>query len=272
MNLGRFELNQIYSGDCALLMAELPPDCIDLVVTSPPYDNLRDYHGYTFDYKSVAFQLYRVIKPGGVVVWVVGDATINGSETGTSFRQALHFMELGFNLHDTMIYRKNALSYPVFDKYYPCFEYMFVFSKLSPKTINLIADRKNHQANKRVTGNERQSDGSLTEMSGRRKGAKIKEYGIRWNVWMYNTGKGHSASDNFAHDHPAIYPEALASDHILSWSNPGDIVFDPMCGSGTTCKMAKQNGRQFLGFDISVEYCEIARKRVAWANPPLFTI
>jgi DNA modification methylase len=252
-------------GDCAEVLGTLPPGSVDLTVTSPPYDNLRKYKGYKFDFEPIARELYRVTKSGGVVVWVVGDATIDGSETGTSFRQALYFMSLGFNLHDTMIYKKNALAYPTFDKYYPCFEYMFIFSKGKPKTVNLLADRPNKQALKSVTGNERQADGSLTQMSGSKKGATIKPVGVRWSVWEYNTGNGHSAAEKYAHEHPAIFPEALANDHILSWSNPGDTVLDPMMGSGTTGKMAVLNNRNFIGIEIAPEYMAIAEKRIAAA-------
>ena len=253
-------INQIICGDCVEVMKSWPDECIDLTVTSPPYDNLRDYRGYTFDFESIARELYRVTKPGGVVVWVVGDATINGSETGTSFRQALYFKDVcGFNLHDTMIYQKDTCSFPETNRYYPSFEYMFVFSKGTPKTVNLIRDRKNLYSGDTVHGSYRQKDGTLKK---RRKGKIIQKLGVRFNIWEYSTGKYHYTRDEIAFQHPAIFPEQLAADHIISWSNPGDIVLDPMCGSGTTCKMALKLGRRFIGIDIAEEYCEIARKRV----------
>jgi site-specific DNA-methyltransferase (adenine-specific) len=196
-------------------------------------------------------------------VWVVADATVNGSETGTSFRQALRFMEIGFRLHDTMIYRKMSLSFPETNRYYPNFEYMFVLSKGQPGTTNLISDKKNSQSMKRISGNQREADGTLSEMCGTRKGNSIKELGVRWNVWEYTTGKGHTAEEVYAHEHPAMFPEALARDHIMSWSNEGDIVLDPFSGSGTTAKMAKHNGRRFIGIEINPDYCEIAEKRLS---------
>ena len=260
------EINQIIKGHCADVMATWDDDCIDLTVTSPPYDNLRTYEGYDFDFEEIANQLWRVTKKGGVVVWVVGDATVNGSETGTSFRQALYFMGLGFTLHDTMIYNKSGPSYPSQNRYYQVFEYMFIFSKGIPSSINLIEDRKNKWNGSWGKRSRRNKKGELIS------GDKIpsSDYGIRFNVWTIDGGKGFSTKDDFAFGHPAIFPEALARDHILSWSNPGDLVLDPMCGSGTTLKMAKQTGRNFIGIDVSENYCKIAQKRVDGAQPPLF--
>lgn len=253
-------INQIICGNCAEIMESWPDECIDLTVTSPPYDNLRDYKGYTFDFETIAKQLYRITKPGGVVVWVVGDATINGSETGTSFRQALYFKDVcGFSLHDTMIYKKKASVFPNTNRYYQAFEYMFVFSKGRPKTVNLIKDRRNLCSGRAISGTDRQKDGTFMP---RRKGKIISKLGVRFNIWEYPTGWSNSTRDEIAFQHPAVFPEQLAADHIISWSNPGDIVLDPMCGSGTTCKMALKLGRRFIGIDIAEEYCEIARKRV----------
>jgi len=252
-------INQIICGNCAEIMKSWPDECIDLTVTSPPYDNLRDYKGYTFDFETIAKELYRITKPGGVVVWVVGDATINGSETGTSFRQALYFKDVcGFNLHDTMIYAKKGIRFPESNRYYQAFEYMFVFSKGTPKTVNLIRDRKNLYPGDTIHGSDRQKDGTFKK----RKKKIVQKLGVRFNIWEYPTGGINSAQDEIAFQHPAVFPEQLAADHIISWSNPGDLVLDPMCGSGTTCKMALKMGRRFIGIDIAEEYCEIARKRV----------
>lgn len=253
-------INQIICGDCTEIMKSWPDKCIDLTVTSPPYDNLRDYKGYTFDFETIAKELYRITKPGGVVVWVVGDATINGSETGTSFRQALYFKDVcGFNLHDTMIYKKKGSRFPDTNRYHQVFEYMFVFSKGRPKTVNLIRDRRNLGYGNAICEHARQKDGTLKK---RRKGKIISKLGVRFNIWEYPSGGFTSAQDEIAFRHPAIFPEQLAADHIISWSNPGDVVLDLMCGSGTTCKMALKLGRIFIGIDIAEEYCEIARKRV----------
>jgi site-specific DNA-methyltransferase (adenine-specific) len=247
-------------GDCLEIMKLLPSKNIDLTVTSPPYDNLRTYNGYSFDFEGIAKELYRVTKDGGVVVWVVGDATINGSETGTSFKQALYFKEIGFNLHDTMIYQKNNFSNPSSNRYHQIFEFMFVLSKGKPKSFNPIKDRKNVCAGESNWGanKARQKDGSFKE----RPKKIVSEYGMRYNIWEFMTSKGFATKDNFAYSHPAIFPEKVAYDHIVSWSNEGDTVLDCFLGSGTTGKVAKQLNRQFIGIEISPEYLEIARKRI----------
>jgi len=258
-------INKIICGDNVEVLRKFPDECIDLTVTSPPYDNLRTYNGFDWDFEALAKELYRVTKRGGVVVWVVNDATINGSETGTSFRQALYFRDVcGFNLHDTMIYGKNN-PIPIYTKrrYYPCFEYMFVFSKGQPKTFNPIKEIA-LVAGKRNSLIQRNVDGTFKKPSGC--GKEGKKYRPRYNIWFYNVGNGHSATDKIAFKHPAIFPEKLAEDHIISWSNPGDIILDPFVGSGTTVKMAALNGRKYIGIDISKEYCELARKRVAEAT------
>ena len=254
------EINKIYNMDCVEGMKMLPDECIDLTVTSPPYDNLRKYKGFEWDFEGVANELYRVTKEGGVVVWVVGDSVVRGSETGNAFRQALHFKEIGFNLHDTMIYQKNAFPFPDKTRYAQVFEYMFVLSKGKPNTTNIIrvpTKEANRIKNKKSC--QRLPNGETVPMKYETgKSERNKE-----NVWMFEVGYMKTTKDKFAFQHPAMFPEQLAHDHIISWSNEGDIVFDPMCGSGTTCKMAKQLGRNFIGIDISEEYCEIARKRIA---------
>jgi site-specific DNA-methyltransferase (adenine-specific) len=252
------KLNHIYHGDCVDVMRTFPENVIDLTVTSPPYDNLRTYKGFTWDFEGVARELYRVTKQGGVVVWIVGDATINGSETGTSFKQALYFMECGFNLHDTMIYEKNGAGAVGSNKcYLQNFEYMFVFSKGKIKTFNLIYDRENKVVGRMKTNANRDK---FTADTGRKyREITTKKMGRRFNIWKYEQTQGHDA---YSKKHPAPFPETLAADHIISWSNEGDLVLDPMCGSGTTCKMAKLNGRNYIGIDIAEEYVEMARRRV----------
>ena len=255
----KLPLNEIICGDAVEVMQTMPPDSVDLVVTSPPYDDLRNYNGYSFNLDGMTKGLFRVMKKGGVVVWVVGDQTIKGDETGTSFRQALYFKQVGFNLFDTMIYLKTPRGAVGNNKtYWQTFEYMFVFSKGTPKTINLLKDRENKDERDGDSGTKRLSDGSLLKL----KRAGYSKYGRRTNVWEYLIGKGHSATDNIAYKHPAIFPEKLVQDHITSWSNLGDVVLDPMCGSGTTCKMAKLNKRDFIGIDVSSEYCKIAEERL----------
>jgi site-specific DNA-methyltransferase (adenine-specific) len=250
------EVNKIHNMDCLDGLKLLDDECIDLTVTSPPYDNLRTYNGFKFDFTGIAKELYRVTKKGGVVVWIVGDQTINGSETGTSFRQALYFKEIGFNLHDTMIYSssKPPLTH---NRYEQEFEYMFVFSKGKPKTfIPIMKDCINK--GKKSGGTIRKTGSELLEKN---KKGNINDKKISGNIWNYLTGN-HSSSDRLAYKHPAIFPEQLANDHIISWSNENDIILDPFMGSGTTAKMSLMNNRRFIGFEISKEYCDIANERI----------
>lgn len=261
--LGPFELDNIYPGECSAMMAQLPDECIDFWLTSPPYDAMRKYRGFAFPFEAVARQLWRVTKSGGVGVWVVADETKDGSESGTSFGQALFFKSLGFNLLDTMIFHKggNGAAGSHY-AYWQEFEFMFVFSKDLPATVNLIRDRKNIKSGG-ANGRQKRGEKAKPEKWVR------PEMSARGNVWFYKTGANCGTTDKT--EHPAMFPEDLARDHILSWSNPGDLVLDPMVGSGTTAKMAKESGRHWLGFDISPEYVESARKRVSLARVPLFT-
>jgi site-specific DNA-methyltransferase (adenine-specific) len=249
-------LNYIDNCDNMVGLQALPDACIDMTVTSPPYDNLRTYNGFAWDEEGLIRELYRVTKPGGVVVWIVNDATVNGSETGTSFRQALAFKEAGFNIHDTMIWKKAGTPFPASTRYYPNFEYMFIFSKGMPKSVNLIEDRPNKYAGTPVHGTGRQPDGTTKPHSGAKKRA-IKPFGVRFNVWEVTEAKNNKTG------HPAVFSEQLAHDHIISWSNPGDVVLDPFMGSGTTAVACIKTGRKYIGFEISEEYCRIAEERVA---------
>jgi len=251
-------INEIICGDNVETMQTFPADSIDLVITSPPYDNLRTYGGHTWDFEGVASELWRVIKPGGVVVWVVADATIDGSETGTSFRQALRFMDIGFRLHDTMIYDKGFAKFSQSNRYGQSFEFMFVLSSGSPTRFNAVKRKTTmfgRQHGTRIT--DRTTCGNTTESV-----AVVGEYANERNVWLIDNGYCRSTSDRIAFDHDAIFPEKLARDHILSWSNEGDIVLDPFGGSGTTAKMAKLMGRKYIGIEINQEYCEIANNRL----------
>ena len=249
--------NKIYNGDSIELMKELEDNTIDLTVTSPPYDNLRDYNGFKFNFEEVAKQLFRVTKDGGVVVWIVSDSTIKGSESGTSFKQALYFKELGFNLHDTMIYAKNNPIPLTHKRYEQQFEYMFIFSKGKPKTFNpLMIECKNKGIEYNIK--RPQFYDKSAKRHNRDEIIKTKSKKQAFNIWYYNVGVDKKTSTK----HPAPFPEKLAQDHILSWSNEGDLVLDPMCGSGTTCKMAKLNNRRYIGIDCSEEYCSIARERL----------
>jgi site-specific DNA-methyltransferase (adenine-specific) len=248
-------LNGLYVADCVDFMNSMPVECVDLVVTSPPYDNLRDYKGYSFDFEAVAKGLFKVIKTGGVVVWVVGDK-MNGGRSLTSFKQALYFQEIGFNIHDVMVYQKKNTPFMRSNAYTNSFEFMFVLSKGKPKTFNPLKEKTVRNGFEMVVHNKK-ADGINKKVLKELKTEKTKT-----NIWSYAVGLGGSSSDKIAFKHPAIFPERLALDHILSWSNEGDLVFDPMCGSGTTCKMASISGRRYLGVDISEEYIEIAKERL----------
>jgi len=236
-------LDSIFNENCLDTMTRMSDGYVNLTVTSPPYDDLRDYEGYEFDFPAIASELFRVTADGGVVVWVVGDAVVNGSETGSSFRQALHFMSLGFNLHDTMIYEKNSSTFPAKrdgNRYTQIFEYMFVLGK-GKIAADLICDKANKWAG------HKDYSGKLTN--------PVPEFSPRTNIWRYVT------STNGV-KHPAPFPELLAQDHILTWSKPDAVVYDPFMGSGTTAKMAKLNDRHFVGSEISKNYCAIANQRI----------
>jgi DNA modification methylase len=243
-------------GDCLEVMKSLSSQSIDLTVTSPPYDNLRSYNGYSFDFENTAKELYRLTKDGGVVVWVVGDATVNGSETGTSFKQALYFKEIGFNLHDTMIWEKTAIfpHHVNAKRYKQQFEYMFVFTKGNINTHNPIFDVPNKSAGKVINIKCKIKTKNNGKYNGKTKTIESSEYRMRSNVWKENQVG--------VEGHPAPFPEKLVFDHIISWSNEGDTVLDLFLGSGTTGKVAKQLNRKFIGIEISPVYMDIAKKRI----------
>ena len=259
-------INTIYNENCLDTMSRMPDGFIDLVVTSPPYDDMRTYDGYSFDFEPIAEALFRVIKEDGVVVWVVGDRNIDGSESGTSFRQALGFMEIGFKLFDTMIYLKSNPNTGATGErgYHQAFEYMFVFSKGHIQTKNWLKDKPN------------KTSGVVYSMGAKREHGKretvpnsiLKSFGRRTNVWQYVIGGG-SVRDKDAFEHPAIFPEKLVKDHILSWSNKGDLVYDPFMGSGTTAVVSRDLGRNYIGSEISSKYCDIIHRRL---NPPQLSL
>ena len=253
----------LMQGDCLDRMKEIPDGSVDLTVTSPPYDNLRTYNGNNEQWgervwREVIQSLHRVTAGGGVVVWVVGDATVKGSETGTSFKQALHAMECGFSLHDTMIWRKPNFANPAATRYHQVFEYMFIWSKGKPKAFNGIKDRQNKYA-----GGSTYGQNSVTQADGTKKiqpNKIISEFGMRHNVWdVKTTGQTGEAKK---HDHPAMFPLSLAQDHIISWSTKGDTVLDPFLGSGTTGVAAKNLNRSFIGIEMDETYFKIAKDRI----------
>lgn len=251
------EINKNYNESNLETMAKMPDCFVDLTVTSPPYDDLRTYNGFEFDWQKVIKELYRVTKKGGVVVWIVGDATIKASETGTSFRQALYAMDCGFKLHDTMIWNKGGFTAvgALKTRYAQVFEYMFVFVKGKLKTFNPLKDRLNKKQTGTFLKNKRLADGTMGEVG---KYGQRNKYGQRFNIWeLANTDRS---------EHPAIFPRQLIKDHIVSWSNEGDLVYDCFMGSGTVAEVCINNDRDWIGSEISSEYCEIIEERVkkAW--------
>ena len=255
-------------------------ESVDLCITSPPYDDLRTYNDsskWDFNvFKDVAAGLARVLKPGGIIMWNVNDATVKGSETGSSFRQCLHFMDAhGMRLHDTMIYEKTGTAFasgPKSVRYTQIFEYCFILSKGKPKTINLIQDKKNAWAGYTSFGNAktRRKDGSMHDPG--RKSKEIREYGVRTNIWKIKNSGGFGQSSKTAYKHPATMPEELARGHIITWSDKNDVVLDPFMGSGTTAQVCIEEGRQFIGFEIDETYCNMARERAKISKPHLLTI
>ena len=261
------ELNKIYQGDCLEVMKQIPDKSVDMVLTSPPYDNLRTYNG-NLDWgehiwKPVIQELFRVVKNGGVVVWVVGDATIKGSETGTSFKQVLWAKEIGFNLHDTMIYRKVNPVPMTHNRYEQEFEYMFILSKGVPKTFNPI------KVCCKLAGQNRNRKFSLTSreytneiMRVRDEIQAVKDTKIKGNIFEYQVGLKYG----IANKHTAIFPEKLAEDHIVSWSKKRDTILDPFAGSGTTGVACKNLNRNFILIEKEPEYCKIAQERLDSLN------
>jgi site-specific DNA-methyltransferase (adenine-specific) len=244
-------INKIHNENCLDTMAKMPDNFIDLTVTSPPYDDQRKYNGYCFDFENVAKELFRVTKQGGVVVWNVNDKRINGSKNLTSFKQAIKFNELGFNIHDIMIWRKpNPMPFIKKDCYTPSFEFMFILSKGNPKTFNAIMEDCKYAGQILKTHTKNPESIRKKNVDKATKDKKIKS-----NVWDFIV-----AGTNYGH--PAIFPEQLANDHIISWSNEKDIVYDCFAGSGTTAKMSIINNRKWIVSEISAEYCDIIKERI----------
>ena len=249
------EIGKIYNEDCLITMNKIPDKSIDFIITSPPYDDIRKYNGYSFEFEKIANELYRILKNGGVLIWIVGDSTIKGSESGTSFKQVLFFKEIGFNIHDTMIYYKNNPMPQTGKRYHQHFEYMFCLSKGIPKTFNPITEPTKYQglANMKNRGQNGKLEYEKVERT------KSKKVG---NVFSYSIGGGISTKDKIAYNHPAIFPEKLVYDQIITWTNENDLIYDPFMGSGTTAKVAYLLSRKWVGSEISTEYVEISNKRI----------
>jgi site-specific DNA-methyltransferase (adenine-specific) len=266
------EINKTYNENCLITMSRMVDNFIDLTITSPPYDEIRNYNkgvgkisdefnGYSFEFERIARELYRITKKGGIVVWVVNDSIINGSESLNSFRQAIYFKEIGFKVHDTMIYRKLNPRPNAGTRYQQMFEYMFILSKGKPKTTNIgLRERSNKCNDKRVYRKKkfsRDQDGNFNEND-----YFVKEMVPEYNIWDFYVGGGNTTNDKVAFKHPAIFPEELVKRHIESWSNESDIVYDPFMGSGTTSKMSILLNRNYVGSELSEEYCKIEEERL----------
>ena len=254
--------NTIVQGDCLALLKDLPDECIPLTVTSPPYGGLRTYDGHEWNFDGVAHELFRITAPGGVVVWVVQEQIVNGSESGEASRQRLAFADIGFRLHHTMVMGKTGGNTFSPGRYGKPLEYAFILSKGRPRYFCPLRDKPNKEVGKVKTFKNRRPDGSFDPVKRR----KTHPYGIRPAIWSYPTGRNVTAKDDYAFGHPALMPEQMAEDHIRSWSRVGDLVFDPFAGAGTTLKMARLNYRFYLGFELNSEYVRIAERRLAEAD------
>ena len=249
------ERNVFHIGDAVKVLRSFNEGVIDLTVTSPPYEDLRDYKGYQFDALKMLSAIHRVTKPGGVCVWVVGEK-INGSRSLSSFNHAFIGKEAGFDVHDVMIYQKKNTPFMRSNAYTNCYELMIIFSKGKPKTFNPLMTPTVRNGWETAVHNKG------PDAINRKRPVELKKEKVKTNIWQYAVGMGGTTTDKVAFQHPAVFPESLARDHILSWSLPGDLVLDPMCGSGTTCKMARIHGRAWVGIDTSKEYIDISKERV----------
>jgi len=252
-------LDTVITGDNCEVMRQWPDACIDLVVTSPPYDDLREYGKHEWDFYGVAWNLARLLKPGGVIVWNVADATKNGSETGTSMRQALHFQGMGLNIHDTMIWHKPNPIPRTHDRYEQAWEYVFVLSKGKPKTWNPIMDDCIYAGSRRTGTIQKDTSGERTHKN---TGGLTSERKQAANVWSI-VGRSETA-------HPAEFPHSVPARCVTTWSNPGDIVLDPFAGSGTTLKAAKELNRRYIGIEVNPEYVKICEERTMQESLPLY--
>ena len=252
-----FENIDIYNEDCRDTMRRMKEEGIkvDLVVCSCPYDDLRFYsHSSSWNFeifKEIAQLLYDITADGGVVCWNVSDATHDGGRTGTSFRQALYFMECGFKLYDNIIWEKNKCAFPASRKgkrYTNIYENIFVFTKGKIKTANLICDKPNkyYGCTNWGANTSYNKEGELIKTNDIK---PVPEFSPRTNVWKINVGFNVNEGK-----HPAVFPYQLPNDCILTWSNEYDLVFDPFTGSGTTAAAAYRNHRRFIGSEIDKTY------------------
>ena len=258
-------MGRIIQGDSAEIMKTFEPNSINLTITSPPYDNVRLFKGHKWDCEAIIKELFRITKEGGVVVWVVADEYMKGGRSGSSFRQAIMFQDVGFKIHDTMIYQKAGVAYPAGCKstrYTQIYEFMFVFCKGKIKTHNLIRDKVNRSYSPNAKPRKKITKNKHGETIIQPLGNVVNEMGYRNNIWTYSTGRGHTSKNANVFKHPSVFPEQLAEDHIITWSNEGDVVLDCFAGSGTTLKMAMKNNRDYIGIEIDEEYCQIINENI----------
>lgn len=259
----KLALNKIHHFDAVVGLRLLPADCIDLTLTSPPYDWIRDYNG-TFDpakfpFVRIAEELYRITAPGGVVLWITRDQQQDCCESGTSAKQMLYFKNIGFNVQTMIVdsisarHRRYCYGMPP--------QFCFVLSKGRPKAFHPIRDKPNTEPGRIKSWSARNRDGRI------RKGKpkEIPKYGRRSHIWLYPTGFGLVSDDPLPRNAPAPMVETVAGDLMLSYSNPGDLILDPMAGLGTTGKVAVKLNRQFIGFERVRKYCDVANDRVRQA-------
>jgi DNA modification methylase len=258
-------MGKVIQGDSAEVMKTFEPNSIDLTITSPPYDNVRLFKGHKWDCDAIIKELFRITKVGGVVVWVVADQYINGGRSGSSFRQAVQFQDAGFKIHDVMIYQKSGYAYPAGRKstrYTQIYEFMFVFCKGKIKTHNLIKDKVNKSYSPNLKPRKKITKNQNGETIIQPLGNVVNQTGYRNNIWTFSTGRGHTSKNSVVFKHPSVFPEQLAEDHIITWSNEGDVVLDCFAGSGTTLKMAAKNNRDYIGIEIDEEYCGIIKENL----------
>lgn len=259
-------VNRVFNEDCLQTMSNMEENIVDLVVTSPPYEDLRDYEGFSFDFENTALLLYKILKPGGTVAWVINDKVKDSDRSAESFRQCLFFKHIGFNFHDVIIWNKRSSNFkPRSNAYNNIFEFIFILTKGKQKTFNPLCDKKNRYGGKPIGPLQREKDGSFRYTHGGLTGKKIAEYGKRNNIWEIPVGGHHSYSfkKEYIREHSAVFPENLAVDLVYSYSNPGDLVYDPFMGSGTTAVASVRLGRYFLGSEICTNYVKIIARRLS---------
>ena len=260
---------EIIHADCSKSLPGKFENKVDLILTSPPYDDLRNYGGHKFDFDSVADALIPCLKEGGVLVWIVADAIRDGGETGTSFRHALGFLDRGLKLHQSLIYQKHCPLHLSTNRCLKNKENMFVFSNGKPKTANILKDRVNltvgmgKEKSRGMARGKPNDPDAIKDVE--EKGYKVHQFSKRHCIWKYRVGYRLSCSNEeskFVFNHPAIFPLKLAEDHIKTWTNEGDLVLDPMAGSGTTLRAAISLNRKAVGIEIHKPYCKLIEKRM----------